>query len=100
MTQSCNNVVTSPSLHQENGLGRANISALSGIAACWDKFLADLVTPLPGRDLPSEGQESASIGSPNKSYCMEELANGGVQIVNPPDCDDDRMESRTFNVQQ
>ena len=100
MNQSCNNVVTSPSRHQENGLGCANISALAGIAACWDKFLADVVTPLPGGDLPSEGQGSGFIGSPNKSYCMEELDNGGVQIVNPPDCDDDRMESRTFNVQQ
>ena len=100
MNQSCNNVVTSPSRHQENGLGRANISALSGIAACWDKFLADVVTPLSGGDLPSEGQESGSIGSPNKSYSIAELPNGGVQIVNPPDCDDDRMESRTFNAQQ
>jgi hypothetical protein len=94
MTQSCNNVVTAPSRDQEKGLGRPNASPLAGIAACWDRFLSDIVTPAPDGDLPSEGQESASIGSPSKSYCMEELANGGVQIVNPPDCDDDRMEAR------
>lgn len=98
MNQSCNNVVTSPSRHQENGLGRRNISGLAGIAACLDKFLSDVVTPSPGRDLPSEGQGSGFIGSPSKSYCIMDLPNGGCMIVNPPDEDDDRLESRTFNA--
>lgn len=96
--ESCNNVVTAPSRHHENGLGRANISALAGIAACWDKFLADVVTPSPDGDLPVMGPETGSIGSPSKSYCIADLPNGGVQIVNAPDEDDDRMESRTFNA--
>jgi hypothetical protein len=87
-----------PSRDHSNGSTRLNTSALAGIAACWDKFLADVVTPLPGADLPSEEQEAASIGSPSKSYCIEDLPNGGCMIVNPPDYDDDRMESRTFNA--
>ena len=92
--ESCKSVVTAPSRHHENGLGRPNASPLAGIAACWDRFLSDIVTPLPDGDLPSEGREAASIGSPSKSYCIEDLPNGGVRIVNPPDQDDDRMESR------
>jgi hypothetical protein len=36
---------------------------------------------------------------PNRSkFGIRHEPNGGVQIVNPPDCDDDRRESRTFNV--
>ena len=92
--ESCKSVVTAPSRDQENGLGRLNASPLAGIAACWDKFLANVVTPAQDGDLTSEGQESGFIGSPSKSYCITDLPNGGVQIVNPPDCDDNRMESR------
>lgn len=94
MNQSCNNVVTAPSRHQENGLGRANTSPLAGIAACWDKFLADVVTPAPDGDLPVMGKETASMGSPKRSYCITDLPNGGCTVVNPPDCDDDRREAR------
>lgn len=98
--ESCKSVVTAPSRHQENGLGRANASPLAGIAACWDKFLADVVTPLPGGDLPVKGAETgfvAGSGSPNKSYCITCTQNGGVMLSSLPDVDDDRRESRTFN---
>jgi hypothetical protein len=69
-------------------------------AACrvTDAFIAFLEgaapSPLPCPDLPAEGQESGFNGSPSKSYCITDLPNGGVQIVNAPDEDDDRMEAR------
>ena len=76
-----------------NGSGLQNQS-LVAVARCWDKFLTDLVSPAPAKGLLAAG--SGFIGSPKRSYCIAELPNGGVQIVNPPDCDDDRMESRRW----
>ena len=35
-----------------------------------------------------------NLGFAYEQYCMADLPNGGVQIVNPHDCDDDRMEAR------
>jgi len=72
--------------------------SLTSIARVTDAFIAFLEgaapSPLPGADLPVEGQESGFTGSPSKSYCITDLPNGGVQIVNAPDEDDDRMEAR------
>lgn len=90
-----------PSRENKNG-STLDDQSLASIARVTDAFIAFLEgaapSPLPDGDLPSEGQESGFIGSPSKSYCITDLPNGGVQIVNPPDFDDNRMESRTFNV--
>jgi len=72
--------------------------SLTSIARVTDAFIAFLEgaapSPLARVDLPAEGQESGFIGSPSKSYCITDLPNGGCMIVNAPDEDDDRMESR------
>lgn len=90
-----------PSRDHSNG-STFDDQSLASIARVTDAFIAFLEgaapSPLACPDLPAEGQESGFTGSPSKSYCIEDLPNGGVQIVNPPDCDDDRMESRTFNA--
>jgi len=90
-----------PSRENKNG-STFDDQSLTSIARVTDAFIAFLEgaapSPLPCPDLPVEGQESGFTGSPSKSYCIEDLPNGGVRVVNPPDYDDDRMESRTFNA--
>ena len=80
---------------------------LDGIARSTDVFLASLTGGAPaalplaltGPDLPVKGAETgfvAASGSPNKSYCMTELKNGGVILSSLPDIDDNFRESRRF----
>lgn len=83
-----------PSRENKNGSGLDN-QLLDGVSRSTDVFLGFLSgaapAPLAAEDLPDNG-------FPNKSYSIADLPNGGCTVVNPPDCDDDRMESRAFNV--
>ena len=54
--------------------------------------------PVKGLDSPELGLSAGNSLPKRSKFGIKHEPNGGVQIVNPPDCDDDRMESRTFNV--
>ena len=67
------------------------VVGLAGLGRCGEMPVKGLETPVSGH--------SAGNSLPKRSrFGIRHEPNGGVQIVNPPDCDDDRMESRTFNV--
>lgn len=69
----------------------------------WDVGLSGLrggFLPAKGLGLPVNGTSAGNSLPKRSKFGIRHEPNGGVQIVNPPDFDDDRMESRTFNVQQ